>query len=232
GLAFIAFPALISQMPGGPIWGVVFFICLILAGLTSLISIVEVVISSFQDKIGGSRTVATLAIGVPMAVISLVLMPTEQGLQNLDIMDKFSNNLGIVGIALIALCSVMFVLRLGPQLRDHLNSVSSWKVGTFWLFCLAVLTPIVLAYALITTIIELINEPYEGYDAAVLGVWGWGMLATVLVLSVILSALPWRGSRQLDGPPSVDDDPSDYTYEEGLTRPAATPAPTRSPKEA
>ncbi|MFL0579675.1 sodium-dependent transporter [Dietzia sp. 179-F 9C3 NHS] len=213
GLAFIAFPALISQMPGGPVWGVVFFVCLILAGLTSLISIVEVVISSFQDKIGGSRTVATLAIGLPMAVISLVLMPTEQGLQNLDILDKFSNNLGIVGIALIALIAVMFVLRLAPQLRDHLNSVSSWPVGTFWIFCLAILTPIVLAYALVTTIIELVNEPYEGYDLPVIGVFGWGMLGAILVLSVLLSLLPWRGARHLDGPPELDDDPSDYANE-------------------
>ena len=213
GLAFIAFPALISQMPGGPVWGVVFFVCLILAGLTSLISIVEVVISSFQDKIGGSRTVATLAIGLPMAVISLVLMPTEQGLQNLDILDKFSNNLGIVGIALIALIAVMFVLRLAPQLRDHLNSVSSWPVGKFWIFCLAILTPIVLAYALVTTIIELVNEPYEGYDLPVIGVFGWGMLGAILVLSVLLSLLPWRGARHLDGPPELDDDPSDYANE-------------------
>src|SRR5699024_298886 len=116
-------PALVSQMPGGPVWGVVFFACLILAGLTSMISIVEVVISSFQDKVGVSRTVATMAIGVPMAVVSILLMPTEQGLQNLDILDKFANSIGIVGVALIALIVVMFVLRKAPTLRDHLNSV-------------------------------------------------------------------------------------------------------------
>ncbi|MEH6623591.1 MULTISPECIES: sodium-dependent transporter [Dietzia] len=221
GLAFIAFPALISQMPGGPIWGVVFFVCLILAGLTSLISITEVVISSFQDKIGSSRTAATLAVGVPMAAISLLLMPTETGLQNLDILDKFVNSLGIVGISLIALVVVIFGMRLAPQLRDHLNSVSSWRVGTFWIVCLAVITPLVLGYSLIREIMTLIAEPYEGYEASVLGVWGWGMIATILVLSVVLSLLPWRGSRQLDGPPTVDDDPSDFAYEEGLTPPAA-----------
>ena len=221
GLAFIAFPALISQMPGGPIWGVVFFVCLILAGLTSLISITEVVISSFQDKIGSSRTAATLAVGVPMAAISLLLMPTETGLQNLDILDKFVNSLGIVGISLIALVVVIFGMRLAPQLRDHLNSVSSWRVGTFWIVCLAVITPLVLGYSLIREIMTLIAEPYEGYEASVLGVWGWGMIATILVLSVVLSLLPWRGSRQPDGPPTVDDDPSDFAYEEGLTPPAA-----------
>ncbi len=227
GLAFIAFPALVSQMPGGPIWGVVFFVCLILAGLTSLISIVEVVISSFQDKVGVSRTTATLAVGIPMAAISILLMPTETGLQNLDILDKFSNNLGIVGIALIALVVVMFVLRLGPTLRDHLNSVSSFKVGRIWLICLGVVTPIVLAYSVIREIIALIREPYEGYDTAVIGVWGWGMLGSILVIAVILSLLPWRGATHLDGPPSVDDDPSDELFDHGYVAPDAAPDTTK-----
>ena len=226
GLAFIAFPALVSQMPGGPIWGVVFFICLILAGLTSMISIVEVVISSFQDKVGVSRTTAVLAVGVPMAVVSVLLMPTETGLQNLDIMDKFANSIGIVGVALIALIVVMFALRLGPTLRDHLNSVSSFKVGPIWIICMAVITPIVLAYALFGEIRSLISEPYEGYDAAVLGVWGWGMIAAILVLSVILSLLPWRGARHLDGPPATDDDPSDFSYQDELDPGVAASADT------
>ena len=223
GLAFIAFPALVSQMPGGPVWGVVFFACLILAGLTSMISIVEVVISSFQDKVGVSRTVATMAIGVPMAVVSILLMPTEQGLQNLDILDKFANSIGIVGVALIALIVVMFVLRKAPTLRDHLNSVSSFKAGPIWILCLAVITPIVLAYSLIMEIISLINEPYEGYETSVIGVWGWGMIGAILVLSVILSLLPWRGRRHLDGPPPENDDPSDLDADARVT-PAARAA--------
>ena len=214
GLAFIAFPALVSQMPGGPIWGVVFFTCLTLAGLTSMISIVEVVIASFQDKVGVSRIAATLGVGVPMATVSILLMPTETGLQNLDIMDKFANSIGIVGIALVALIVVMFGMRLGPTLRDHLNSVSSFKVGPIWIICMAVITPLVLAYALFGEVRALISEPYEGYDAAVLGVWGWGMIGAILVLSVILSLLPWRGAEHLDGPPSDDDDPSDPFYQE------------------
>ena len=224
GLAFIAFPTLVSQMPGGPIWGVVFFTCLILAGLTSMISIVEVVVSSFQDKVGVSRTTATLSVGLPMAGASVLLMPTETGLQNLDIMDKFANSIGIVGIALIGLIVVSFGLRLAPSLRDHLNSVSSFKVGWIWIVCMAVITPIVLIYSLFGEIRSLISEPYEGYDTSVIGVWGWGMIGTILVLAVILSLLPWRGASHLEGPPEVDNDPSDFSYEEGLT-PHADGAP-------
>ena len=50
--------------------------------------------------------------------------------------------------SLIALIVVMFGLRLAPTLRDHLNKVSSFKVGPIWIVCMAVITPLVLAYAL------------------------------------------------------------------------------------
>src|SRR5699024_7986650 len=126
------------------------------------------------------------------------------GLQNLDIMDKFANSIGIVGIALIALIAIMFVFRLGPTLRDHLNSVSSFKVGPIWIVCMAVVTPLVLAYSLIGEIISLIDEPYEGYESAVINTWGWGMIAAILVLSAIFTLLPWRGARHLDGQPATD----------------------------
>ncbi|MBT1018568.1 sodium-dependent transporter, partial [Canibacter sp. lx-72] len=53
-LSFITFPTIISLMPGGPIFGVLFFTSLALAGITSLLSILQVVIGAFQDKFGWS----------------------------------------------------------------------------------------------------------------------------------------------------------------------------------
>ena len=55
GLAFIAFPSVISQMTGGSLFGFLFFFSLVLAGLTSLVSLVEVVTAAFQDKLGLQR---------------------------------------------------------------------------------------------------------------------------------------------------------------------------------
>src|SRR5699024_9643178 len=116
-----------------------------------------------------------------------------------------------------------------PTLRDHLNSVSSFKAGPIWILCLAVITPIVLAYSLIMEIISLINEPYEGYETSVIGVWGWGMIGAILVLSVILSLLPWRGRRHLDGPPPEVDDPSDLGADPRITPAARDTAGSGTP---
>ena len=50
GLAFIAFPAIISEAPAGALFGVLFFGSLVIAGITSLVSVIEVVISAVRDK--------------------------------------------------------------------------------------------------------------------------------------------------------------------------------------
>src|SRR5699024_5129919 len=85
GLAFITFPTIISQMSGGPIFGVLFFASLFFAGLTSLISITQVMIAAVQEKVGLDTVRASLYVGGAAAIVSLVLFPTTTGLNLLDV---------------------------------------------------------------------------------------------------------------------------------------------------
>src|SRR5699024_10836618 len=111
GLAFVGFPTLISQMPGGPIFGFVFFACLVFAGMTSLISIVQVPIQALRDKFRVGNRASTIFVGGGMAIISLLLMPTITGLYALDTMDAWANNIGIVGSAVLSIVVVAWLLR-------------------------------------------------------------------------------------------------------------------------
>ncbi|MBD4564101.1 sodium-dependent transporter, partial [Xanthomonas citri pv. citri] len=77
--------------------GVLFFGSLVVAGFTSLISILEVVISAVKDKLGWGRWTATIVVIGLSGVVSLALFSTTTGLQMLDTMDAFANNFGIVG---------------------------------------------------------------------------------------------------------------------------------------
>ncbi len=89
GLAFVAFPAIITQMPFGAVFGFLFFASLYIAGFTSLFSLLEVVVSAVKDKFNLSRKTAAIGVGVLMAVLSPGLFSTTSGLATLDIMDKF-----------------------------------------------------------------------------------------------------------------------------------------------
>ncbi len=206
GLAFVAFPAVISQMPSfiGPVFGLLFFLSLAIAGLTSLMSLLEVVVSAVQDKLNLGRVQATLSIGGLMAVISMILFPTTTGLVTLDIMDKFTNQIGIVFIALAAIVVLDWVLRRTDEFALHLNAVSSVKVGTIWRIFLVNITPVVLAFILFQELVSLFQENYEGYSDAQINAFGWGVIVIIGIGSLLMTIAPWRGQHMLDGPPGSD----------------------------
>lgn len=91
GLAFIAFPTIVSQAAGGSIIGVLLFGALVFAGVTSLISILEVIVAALQDKLGWRRVRTTLTVSIPLAVISMALFSTTTGLYPIAYGVKFAS---------------------------------------------------------------------------------------------------------------------------------------------
>ena len=194
GLAFIAFPTIINQVqaPLGSIIGVLFFGSLVFAGITSLISVVEVIVAAVQDKWKVARVPATLAVCIPMAVISTLLFGTTTGLPVLDVLDKFINVYGIVAAGFMYVLALVVWEKL-PLLRKHVNSVSSFKIGIVWNFF--ILTTLnVLGYMLFLDTRDLLAKNYSGYPDWFLNILGWGMAGGLIVLSVILTFLPWHRS--------------------------------------
>lgn len=78
-LVFVTLPEVFENMDGGQIWSCLFFILLLVAAITSTISIAEVAIAFFRDRFRMSRTKACLLVIVPLlffsALCSLSLTP-------------------------------------------------------------------------------------------------------------------------------------------------------------
>jgi len=221
GLAFIAFPTLISQAPLGALVGVLFFGSLVLAGFTSLVSILEVVVSAVKDKLGWGRWTTTLVVVGLAAVISLSLFSTTTGLQMLDTMDAFANNFGIVGAATVAVIAVIWLARKGGLLVRHLNAVSSFRLGKGYLALVGVIMPLVLALMWIQWVGKTVAEGYSGYPADFLNVYGWGVAIGSVVLAILLSLLPWSKKSALHSEASENEIEHD---DAGLAVASATPA--------
>jgi NSS family neurotransmitter:Na+ symporter len=192
GLSFITFPAIVSQMPGGAIFGALFFGSLTLAGFTSLLSVLQVVSAAFQEKFGLTTRQAAVRVGGVSAVLSVLIFSTTTGLLALDTVDQWANNIGIVASAVLSTILVVWVLRKGDELRFHLNSVSTFRVGRVWVFLVGILAPIVLAYMLVSRIISLLVDGYADLPDWYLGVGGWGTIAVIVVLAVVFTALRWK----------------------------------------
>jgi NSS family neurotransmitter:Na+ symporter len=199
GLAFVAFPAVISEMPLGGLFGVLFFSSLVIAGLSSLISIVQVVVSAVQDRTGMRRMPAVLGIGGLVALVSILLFPTDDGLFLLDASDHFINQYGIALAALVSLVVIAWLLRKLPALQQNADATSAIRLGHWWRICLGVITPLVLGWMMVDSLRTEFDENYEGYSTGFLLTAGWGVAIGALVIGIILTLLPWKaGGEDID----------------------------------
>ena len=192
-LSFITFPTVISQMPGGALFGVLFFASFAMAGLTSFISIIQVVSAGFGEKLGLSPRTASLVVSIPAAVLSFILFATSSGLPDLDVVDAFINNIGVVASAIIMCVAVAWVLRRTRLLQDHLNAVSeSRMVGLWWRVLVGGIVPVLLGYMFFQTLWSYMIQGYDTYPNGFVMVFGWGMLLLVALATAIMTLVPWK----------------------------------------
>lgn len=198
GLAFIAFPKIISTMgDAGTIIGVLFFASLFIAGLTSMASILQVPIGAVQDKFGWSKNKAVTVVGLGSAVISIALFSTRNAITFVGIIDHFANNIGIVTGAILSIIWVTWVHRsLLPKLITHINNISSFKVGAIWSFMLTVVTPVSLIVTLGLSLFKLLTEGYEGYPTAVLIACGWSLIVLFAVVALVMPKIKSHPSHE------------------------------------
>ncbi|MBI9113593.1 sodium-dependent transporter [Sanguibacter suaedae] len=191
-LSFVTFPHIISMMPGGPVFGVLFFSALALAGITSLLSLLQVVSSAFQEKFGWTPRQGALRVGGVAAVLSVVLFSTTTGLPLLDTVDTFANEVGIIGSAVVMTILVGVVLRRLPELQWHLNAVSSTRIGAWWRWMVGIGVPVVLGYMLLTGVWTLVRDGYGGNPQWFVNAFGWGTVGVIVVFALVMSFVRWR----------------------------------------
>jgi len=194
GLAFIAFPKLISSLgAGADLFGILFFGSLFVAGVTSMVSILEVPIAAMQDKLNWSRKKAVSVIGFSTGAVSIFLFSSVNAIKLVDIIDHFINNLGIVSGALVSIIIVSWFKRvLMTELEIHINSISTVKLGRTWELTLTVVTPVVLLSTLALTLNALLQKGYGDYSLS-LQVWfGWGSIIFCALGALLFTKLSQR----------------------------------------
>lgn len=196
GLAFVAFPTAISQMPTMPqLFGVLFFLSLVFAGLSSHISINEAVISGLMDKLNAPRKKVVTVYCLVAGIISLY-MASGAGLYFLDIVDHFTNQIGIVFAGLIEVILIGWFFNIN-SIREHINPISDFQIGSWWVFCLKFITPVILGYVALSNLLGDIKAPYEGYPMNAIIMLGWSTIAIIIVGGYLLRTANWRNRELL-----------------------------------
>ncbi|MCF8026809.1 MAG: sodium-dependent transporter [Desulfobacteraceae bacterium] len=187
GMAFVTIPEAVNLLPAPEFFGFLFFLSLVFAGLSSMISISEACCSSLIDKFGWDRKPTTSLFCLVGFMLSLIFM-TRGGLFILDITDHFINNFGIVFAGLVEVILLSWFFKL-DTVRQYANSLSDFAIGTWWNFCLKVITPVVLGYMAVANLAGDIRENYEGYDGSALVMFGWCVVAGIVLLSFVLQSM-------------------------------------------
>jgi NSS family neurotransmitter:Na+ symporter len=190
GLAFVAYPKAVSLMPGGNFFGAIFFLSLVIAGLSSSISIIEAFTSAIVDKFGISRKTVVNAV-CALGFLGSIIFTTQAGLIWLDIADHFLTHYGlvVVGIAECILVGWLFKLDV---LRKHINRISSIRLGGWWDFLIKYFVPLVLSIILVGDLYTEIKQPYEGYSWTALILIGRDWVILTFIVALVIAIRPWK----------------------------------------
>ena len=183
GLAFVTLPAAINLLPAPYILGPLLFFALVIAGLSSQISILEAVTSAVIDKMKWSRKkAANIVIGVGF-VLSMAFA-TNGGLLLLDLVDHFTNNIGIMTGCFVEIVIMTWLYKIS-DIRHYVNKISDFQVSAWFDICLRFITPVILAIILATKLQTLLTEGYGGYDLTL----GWVLIAVLFVIGVAINVM-------------------------------------------
>ena len=158
GLVFIVYPTVFNVLGDwASVIGPLFFFTVYLAGLTSILSTIEPLSFSIQNKFGWSRNKTMTILCVFGAAVSMIYA-TAMGSYILGIADTFVNQIAIL-IGVIFECIVFAWIFKAENIIPKLNAKSkSIKLGKWWLVVVKYVLPIFIAIVWIGGILEVISS--------------------------------------------------------------------------
>lgn len=151
GLVFMSLPNVFIQMPGGYIFGVLFFSLLALAALTSTMSLLEVVVAYLVDSHGMKRKMATIISLVSITAVGMIASLSNGVLSHIiiagdNIFDFIDHTTANYFLTTAALLSVIFLgWRLDKDIvKKQLTSGGTVQAGylNVFMFLVRFIVPI------------------------------------------------------------------------------------------
>ena len=168
GLMFEALPNVFGSMFGGDVIGAVFFLLVLLAALTSSISLMETVVSVIQDKLKWDRKIVCLivfllsvGIGLPSAFgFSIWSDFTVFGMDILSAFDYLTNSLLMPIIAMLTAIFVGYILK-PKAIIDEVEISGKFRFRKLFTVMIKYIAPVFLFVILLFEILgKLVGIPW------------------------------------------------------------------------
>ena len=141
GLAFVVFPQVFNTM--GPISyliGPLFFLCILFAGITSVIALLEGVCYSISEKFLIEREKTATVVCIVGFCISTIFA-TGLGSTILGVFDSYLNNFALL-LGVLLECLIFGWIYKFDDLIETLNKNSTIKVGKLWKTVIKFILPV------------------------------------------------------------------------------------------
>ena len=159
-LMFITIPKVFENMGFGTVVGILFFLLVLFAAVTSSIALTESAVSTFEDELGWSRRRATVLVGVIMIALgslsSLGYGPLVGikiiGMQFLDFFDFLTNS---VMMPIAAMLTSLFVSRIVGMKRmeeEIMQGESTFRRKKIFIVMIKYLCPVFALIILISSV--------------------------------------------------------------------------------
>ncbi|UCD83527.1 MAG: sodium-dependent transporter, partial [Deltaproteobacteria bacterium] len=181
----------IGMLPAGEMFGAIFFLCLVVAGLSSSISIIEAFTAAIIDKFRVERKKVVTFLSVA-GFAGGIIFTTGGGLFWLDIVDHFLSHYGLVVVGILECILVGWIFR-AEKVREFVNQVSNFRIGTWWNLSIRYFIPIILGIIIFGNLVKELSQPYEGYSWTSLILIGRDWLLITLIAAFFLARRPWKG---------------------------------------
>lgn len=136
GLTFITMPAVFAQLPFGQVFAVIFYLCIVVAAVTSSVSMIEIVVAFLVDEHRLSRSVAAMLATLALAIVGALPCLSFGKLSDItffggktifDMFDFFTSNISlpIGGLIILWLAGQ----KCWPMIRDDITRNSNLSEG-------------------------------------------------------------------------------------------------------
>jgi len=165
GLAFVAYPSALTQLPISPLWSVLFFLMLLFIGLDSQFCALEGFVTAITDEWPSlkKRRSLFLAASCLLSFIIGLLFVTEGGIYIFNIFNTYA-------CAGWALLTIMFFECIAvswaygvDRYYDNIKEMIGYHPPIFWKYCWLIFTPLLCILVFVFSFVNMKPFMYNDY---------------------------------------------------------------------